>query len=96
MASDTPQWKWLVKRQLFLLWVAVGVSWAYAFTLVGEASWNLGWTVALWTLFTVWFAYVSVTTLTRASAAQSDVSDRMATLEERIDELESESANPPS
>lgn len=89
MPSQTQQVKRIVRRQLFLVWIAVGSSWAYAFTLVGDASWNLSWTVILWVLFTGVFAFVGSKLLSHTEETHEKMAERIDTLEIRIEELES-------
>lgn len=93
MRSNVESLRTLVRRQLLLLWVAVAVAWAYAFTLVGEASWNLGWTVLLWGLFTLLFAVVGVRTVALTESIQDRLDERLTTLEERIDDLETDATD---
>lgn len=93
MESQIQGLKRLLRRQLLLIWVAVGSAWAYAFTLVGEASWNLGWTVVLWFIFTLGFTIIGVTTLNQTETLQAEIGDRISTLETRVDDLETESTD---
>lgn len=68
-----------------LTWIAIGLTWAFAFDVSSDPSMNLSWVLVWWSVFTVFWAFAGFVAFGGLEASEDE---RLAELETRVEELE--------